>query len=946
MVSRSKEDVQARTQQAMDYFQSKGWTREQAAGIVGNLTVESAGTMDPSITGGYMGRAEGIAQWLGSRKEDFKKVYGVSPNQATFEQQLDFIQIELNGKEKGAAAALRQATTPSEAAQIFEQKYERANGQLIDHRIKAANNLYAGGSTEYTGPVSSSTPSAVAASSVRPPAAKTNSAPPKLNGKTGVGNVVTLSNTPGAIGEEAPATKQVNVLEKFSSFNSIFTLSLLTKEQVNFPDTSYKKGELGNIVLRSGGGRPDNRVKTAYSSSYNKDGKFDFFIDNIKIEGIVSYNKKTQGSNSTSVAFEVFEPYSIGLFLQALKLASMEAGFPNYNQAPLLLTIEFVGYDSNGNVVPSDDTLDRHLPIKLSNIEMKVNASGCTYQVEATPWNELALADQFARFTQDMVVTGKTVQEILQNGPNSLQLWLNGALADVRKNEKPQNDEGNPQGEGKATKQTNKSKAVPNEIAIIFPEVLDSASAGQNSTETSDSKPVKADPKTISASQKVEGKLTLTRNDNQLLEQKNGVNEIGKSILPFTAASGGTGAQPKSDETKSEDGRTLRKANYYDPALKEFRFPQGTSVIAAISEIMLMSKYCQDNVKTDVPGKPGMVKWFRVETQAFVLDPTEESKQTGETPKLLVYRVVPYYVHRHHFMAPTNQPDYSTLAKSAIKEYNYIYSGKNVDILNFDITINNAAFTTLYADRNNNAGDLYPSINKAADSEGRTGVSVKTAPVGSDDQLGNPAIGAKYKGDSSKIGGPPDDPKTLVARNFHQALMANSEVDMVELKLEIMGDPYFIADSGMGNFSDKAVNANLNKGGTINYQSGEVDVIVNFRTPVDYNPSTGYVDFGPTEIVQGFSGLYRVTELTNTFSKGKFTQELSLLRRPNQNVKAAETPKPSTTAPAEVDNGAPLTTTPEEKKAATTKQALDTKPKGDSSSLVDLWSSTKKFFGF
>jgi hypothetical protein len=100
--------------------------------------------------------------------------------------------------------------------------------------------------------------------------------------------------------------------------------------------------------------------------------------------------------------------------------------------------------------------------------------------------------------------------------------------------------------------------------------------------------------------------------------------------------------------------------------------------------------------------------------------------------------------------------------------------------------------------------------------------------------------------------------------------------------IEIIGDPYYIADSGMGNFSDVPVNFNENANGSMNYQSGEVDVIVNFRTPTDYNSVTGQMDFMSGVQNAGFSGLYNVQEVTNMFKGGKFTQTLKAIRRPIQ----------------------------------------------------------------
>ena len=111
----------------------------------------------------------------------------------------------------------------------------------------------------------------------------------------------------------------------------------------------------------------------------------------------------------------------------------------------------------------------------------------------------------------------------------------------------------------------------------------------------------------------------------------------------------------------------------------------------------------------------------------------------------------------------------------------------------------------------------------------------------------------------------------------------------------------------------------------MNYQSGEVDILVNFKTPIDYNPLTGEMDFGNTVNVDGFSGLYQVMSVKNSFVKGKFTQVLDLTRRANQ--KPAE--PPTTSGPenaAEVkDEGAPATTSAN----AQQRKAVDSKSQGD-----------------
>lgn len=124
--------VEERAQQAMDYFVSQGWTPEQAAGIVGNLIKESE--LDPSAyVNNGIEESFGLAQWnsIGSpeRVANAQTVMGVDDiRQATFEQQLEFINWELQNTETRAASALSSATTATQAAEQFDIYYERSDG--------------------------------------------------------------------------------------------------------------------------------------------------------------------------------------------------------------------------------------------------------------------------------------------------------------------------------------------------------------------------------------------------------------------------------------------------------------------------------------------------------------------------------------------------------------------------------------------------------------------------------------------------------------------------------------------------------------------------------------------------------------------------------------------------------------------------------------------------
>ncbi len=120
-------------------------------------------------------------------------------------------------------------------------------------------------------------------------------------------------------------------------------------------------------------------------------------------------------------------------------------------------------------------------------------------------------------------------------------------------------------------------------------------------------------------------------------------------------------------------------------------------------------------------------------------------------------------------------------------------------------------------------------------------------------------------------------------KGFNDAIV-NSNVDLVTANMTIWGDPYYITDSGMGNYSAKETEFfNLTSDTTMDYQSGQVDIRLNFRTPIDYNPDTGGMIYPEDTVpVTQFNGLYRVTAIENKIQRNMFTQELTLLRRRGQ----------------------------------------------------------------
>ena len=279
----------------------------------------------------------------------------------------------------------------------------------------------------------------------------------------------------------------------------------------------------------------------------------------------------------------------------------------------------------------------------------------------------------------------------------------------------------------------------------------------------------------------------------------------------------------------------------------------------------------------------GMITWYRIETDVYIVPGSKEVLRSGNTPNIYVYRVVPYKVHSSIFNNPTAPAiGISELKSVAAKEYNYIYTGLNKDIIDFDIKFDHAFFTSIAGDMGQASADSKNSVT------GETTSSGEKAVPGVKDGNQSQMIDGKTKNTVTNENGRTTlsglHPESQIARDFNEALVT-SPVDLVAVDLTILGDPYYIADSGMGNYNALQVPGvlNITADGSMNYQNGEVDIELNFRTPLDYG-NDGYMEFpgGGTAPVGEFSGLYQVLFCANSFSGGNFTQTLQTIRRKNQ----------------------------------------------------------------
>ena len=693
--------------------------------------------------------------------------------------------------------------------------------------------------------------------------------------------------------------KGTNILYDFASVNHLFTFGCLTPDELNKPDQTYRINgpQPEHTILKSSGYGAWKRTKTAAEKNY--DLNTNYFMDNVEIQTVIAPNPKSRQTNFFNFTFEIREPYSMGQLLQSMQVCARKAGYENYLKAPWLVMIEFVGYDDDGNRITTGN-LKKLFPVSLVNVEFNVDTEGSVYRFTCSAYNDVAFADSIQALPKDFTITGRTVKEAVQTGLNSLATHMNTHLLKLK-----QDSESKAEVDEYIFVFPSELSSSAFERAIAYPSVEGSATTGDlafkefedgdiDSIFQSGSEGYEQDNSDFGAAIKVqkrkfiEGRLGYSVQRGNLSESIKSVlanpeipaNSIGNSKLaPVDDLAAGNIPFGLSEFAyNKETGLLERGRTIIDPNKRTITFKAGTKIQKILEELVLLSDYGKDILNKDRVDKNGNTSWFRIESSVYIVDDKKSENVYGRKPRIYVYKVVPYKVHRSQFQMPNDPPPgFQRLLDEAAREYNYMYTGKNLDILKFDLNFDAAFYEALQIDAGNNRDS-----GTAGSGTAKTDVRVSTQGTGESRSGSNtPEFKQESTDLKSETGAFDETTAIQVARQFNEAII-NSSANLISIDMEILGDPYYIADSGVGNYNaDGTDYFNINIDNTINHQSGEVDIIINFRTPIDIGDGDGYQFDGESMGLKDFSGLYKVNTVTNTFNENVFTQTLQCVRRKN-----------------------------------------------------------------
>jgi hypothetical protein len=665
--------------------------------------------------------------------------------------------------------------------------------------------------------------------------------------------------TPNGGGTGATAGGK-NPLHKFASYSWMWSLCCLSKGQTNFPDSIKGQFKAG--------------IPVAVDM-----GASDYHFDSMRIQGIAAPNAHIRNTHSISFDFDIFEPYSLGNFIEDLDKAARAQGWANYSDAGWMLGLKFDGWDDQGRpgtVGPFN------FVVKLINAKFKYTEGGTMYQCQAIAWNDQAWNDENATLKTNGTLVGDKLKDICFYGQNSLTALLNSQ--ELKKQEKGLIAEGDqyyivfPDTKTSAEEEevlSALSSPGAAEFAVEWLEDWDkergigSLAAAENST--GDAQAYKAFDDWVAQNKiyNLSGnKGTNSRGPVIYNFYKDNCNKIGESTLSKTPFDRKINKMNPVRNTKTDENYYIfqNRFNLLDHDSFSIKCETGNRIIDILEELILASEYGRNEGVNGKPDENNKVNWYKI--QCFVLaESSAKEPESGRTAKTYIYRVIEHKAALNRFAAP------GSIGKgggSPARIYNYIYTGLNNDVLKLDLDFNYSFFAPITSDMGHNEATAALGTPGLQHPKGPDVLmkSVIGSPPSSPDEITQ----TQSLPQRSKMTiGTPKHTESIANRDWHNILM-NSDVDLLNIEMDIHGDPVYLQSNGCGNYIAGS-DGNLTKDGDLEYINSEADIQINFETPYDLGvPWT-------TPGQYRFTGFYQVVKVQSTFTKSEgFKQTLSCIR--------------------------------------------------------------------
>jgi hypothetical protein len=673
---------------------------------------------------------------------------------------------------------------------------------------------------------------------------------------------------------------QGNVLDKAASYTYNISLYMMSPAQYKKLLNGKQKVISGFQLLMSSGGAPAAAAAAGPSSQFtasdpntnvggaveqtsqlsklgrNQFFPLDYYIDDVKLKSILSGKGTQSPHNVVEMSFRITEPNGIS-FLDNLYSATQQyvqlqsgTGAQNYAAQNYLMVVRFYGYDQNGNPVTNSDLaqdingadgikpiVEKFIPFQFTAIKFRIANKLTEYECTAVcPQNTINTGGGRGVIPYNIELTGTTLKDLLI-GNLSFKTTNQTSDRNTAAGTDPRRTDQGP------------DKAPPNAIAAPSSTLVSGLTDALNR--------IQQDKKNRGIYQHAD-EYEIVIVDAELQNAK-----TQPPAMPGTPTNQKTVAMVDAqDAAQAKDG----KKQSVNSAAKNVPVVAGTSIMQFLDQTIRNSSYIYDQ-QTKIPtiDKSGKLvdmptgqaadalAWYRVGLEAEQ-GPYDELR--NDYSYKIKYQITMYKVNGV-------KSDYFPTSKfqGTHKVYNYWFTGQNNSVISLEQDYNYLYYIVVNTNQ--------PTRTTGTTTDVREYEKRTFQPrSGQSDQMGQ---------NGAVAGGEP---------GANAADYLYSPADQSRIKMTIVGDPAWIQQGEVwsGIQGLKVYSNAFLPDGTINFENQEALFEVAFNKPVDYDLSTGLMDPGTNNYesnrATGNGGaprqryVYKAVEVTSTFSRGKFTQDL------------------------------------------------------------------------
>ena len=637
----------------------------------------------------------------------------------------------------------------------------------------------------------------------------------------GSGNAQSNANTGSA---SAPGRRLKNPLASLASYNYQVSLYMITPDAY---DAFTASGRTNVEALQTDGA--GGAFLIAQSGGVNKNSRrapgfgFDYYIDNLEIDQMVSGKASGTATNIADISFTITEPYGFSFITnlkdasEALQAYTSTLGYAkgtlrNPSKQMFILGINFLGYDIDGTPVSGDMKIDDTIvdksgatgtslfqtyhDIMISNIGFKIDGKIITYKISAAAIAPtLSFGVKRGRLPFPVQIIAGTVEEALLKLTQSMN----------------------------AQQQELKDNAiieVLNTFEIVF--------VGADATRM-----------------KKAGLITPEDVDKFKWKGTNAKNSQEATIATEVKS------VPDSSKRSISYARDSALLEIFDDIIKQSTYLR--DAMTTLYTTSLTPDKDKKDAKANAPAGQAAVGWYHV---------TSEISKPVWDPKISDWAYHTKYVFET-YQTPVISSAYVNPGMNYYgphKRYDYWYTGKNSEVLKYEQTLDNLYYNVVL-------GKTVAEANAKNDATVATGGDTDVAQAPGQIQDGNKQ-GKLAKGNE--------------AQNAYVTSLY-SPADYGSASVTILGDPDFIVQDQTSSIEDVYNRFYGSTGFNVNANGGQVFMEINFKEAVDYDESTGVLELNDNilfweypeniaKIVEGVS--YQVVNIKSMFKSGTFTQNL------------------------------------------------------------------------